>query len=250
MIELTDTARERFDSYLMRLRSALRGARSVEPDDVEQSVREHIEFALAGTPAPVGAEHLGVVLDRLGPPERWIPEEERPIWKQMFDRLRSGPEDWRLAYLAFGMFALTFLLMPIGGILLLIPAFLLSRAYVAFVTDKGEPVGARKWLVYPAIVMLMLFVVGPFLIGPAIALAAYLIEEKRMYDGVALHQGALVVGAGAAWLVVAAGILALLLRPLQAFFRPVLDGVRRRHLLYLAIAGVVIAAAAAGVILV
>ena len=80
MIELTDTARERFDSYLMRLRSALRGARSVEPDDVEQSVREHIEFALAGTPAPVGAEHLGVVLDRLGPPERWIPEEERPIW--------------------------------------------------------------------------------------------------------------------------------------------------------------------------
>ncbi|HET7707412.1 MAG TPA: hypothetical protein VFM36_15100 [Thermoanaerobaculia bacterium] len=249
MIELTDTARERFDSYLMRLRSALRGARSVEPDDVEQSVREHIEFALAGTPAPVGAEHLGVVLDRLGPPERWIPEEERPIWKQMFDRLRSGPEDWRLAYLAFGMFALTFLLMPMGGILLLIPAFLMSRAYIAFVTEKGEPIGARRWLVYPAIVLLMLFVVGTIVIAPGAGITAFLIEEQHLYrNDVRMQVGAGLASIGG-WLIVAAGLLALMLRPLQAFFRPVLDTVRRKHFILIAGIGVIAAVAGAAILI-
>lgn len=250
MIELTDTARERFDSYLMRLRSALRGARSVEPDDVEQSVREHIEFALAGTPAPVGAEHLGVVLDRLGPPERWIPEEERPIWKQMFDRLRSGPEDWRLAYVAFALFCATMIFFPIGGVLLLLPAFVVSRAYVSFVTEKGEPVGARKWLVYPAIVMLMLFVVGTIVIAPGVGITAFLIEEQHLYREDVRLQAAAGFAAFGGWFIVAAALLALMLRPLQAFFRPVLDGMRRRHLLYLAIIGVVMAGTAAGVILV
>lgn len=249
MIEMTDTARQRFDSYLSRLRSSLRGARSVEPDDVEQSVREHIEFALAGTPAPVGAEHLGVVLDRLGPPERWIPEEERPIWKQMFDRLRSGPEDWRLAYIAFGMLVLTFILMPIGGILLLIPAFLLSRAYVAFVTEKGEPIGARKWLIYPAIVMLMLFVVGTIVIAPAAGITAFLIEEQHLYRDDVRLQAAAGLAAFGAWFMAAAALLALLLRPLQAFFRPVLDGFRRKHFAILAGVGAIAAAAGAAILI-
>src|SRR5688572_13197029 len=249
MIELTDTARQRFDLYLTRLRSALRGARSVETDDVEQSVREHIEFALAGTPAPVGAEHLAAVLDRLGPPERWIPEEERPIWKQMFDRLRSGPEDWRLAYVAFGMFALTMLLFPIGGILLLIPAFVLSRAFVSFVAEKGEPIGARKWLVYPAIVMLLLFVLGLVIIAPAAGILAFLIEERHLYDGNPLLQAGMGMGVFGGWWVVSAGLLALARRPFQRFFRPILDGFRYKHLLYVALLGGVVGGAGAAILI-
>jgi|SRR5687767_14504060 len=249
MIELTDTARQRFDLYLTRLRSALRGARSVETDDVEQSVREHIEFALAGTPAPVGAEHLAAVLDRLGPPERWIPEEERPIWKQMFDRLRSGPEDWRLAYIAFGMFALTMLLFPIGGVLLLVPAFVLSRAFVSFVAEKGEPIGARKWLVYPAIVMLLVFVMGIIIIAPAAGIMAYLLEERHMYEGNDLLRAQLGLQVFGGWFIGASALLAAALGPLQRFFRPVLDGWSRKRLLILTLIGAGLVAAGAAILI-
>jgi hypothetical protein len=249
MIEMTETARQRFDSYLARLRSALRGARSVEPDDVEQSVREHIEFALAGAPAPVGAEHLGVVLDRLGPPERWIPDEERPIWRQVFDRLRSGPEDWRLAYIAFALFCATIIFFPIGGVLLLVPAFLVSRAYVSFATEKGDPIGARKWLVYPAIVMLLFFVLAAIVVAPAAGITAFLIEEQHLYRDDVRLQAAAGIAAFGAWFLAAAALLALMLRPLQAFFRPVLDGLRRRHFAILAALGAIAAAAGAAILI-
>lgn len=249
MIEMTDTARQRFDSYLSRLRSSLRGARSVEPDDVEQSVREHIEFALAGTPAPVGAEHLGVVLDRLGPPERWIPEEDRPIWRQVFDRLRSGPEDWRLAYVAFALFCATMIFFPVGGVLLLIPAFLVSRAYVSFAAEKGDRIGARKWLVYPAIVMLLLFVLGIIIIAPGAGITAFLIEEQGLYRGDNRMQVAAGVASFGGWFILAAAFLAWMLRPLQAFFRPVLDGVTRKHFIILAVIGAIAAAAGAAILI-
>jgi hypothetical protein len=64
MIEMTQTARERFDAYLLRLRRAFLGSPQVKADGVEQNVREHIEIALAAAPAPVGADRLGAVLDR------------------------------------------------------------------------------------------------------------------------------------------------------------------------------------------
>lgn len=250
MIEMTDTARQRFDSYLSRLRSSLRGARSVEPEDVEQSVREHIEFALAGAPAPVGAEHLGVVLDRLGPPERWIPDEERPIWRQVFDRLRSGPEDWRLAYIAFALFCATIVFLPIGGVLLLLPAFLVSRAYVSFAAEKGDPIGARKWLIYPAIVMLLFFVFVTIVIAPGVGITAFFIEEQRLFQGDVRMQGAVALSSFGGWIIAAAFLLAMTLRPMQAFFRPLLDGLRRKHFLVLAAIGAIAAAAGAAILMV
>jgi hypothetical protein len=250
MIELTDSARERFDSYLIRLRSALRGARSVEPEDVEQNVREHIEFALAGTPAPIGAEHLGAVLDRLGPPERWLQDEERPAWKRVLDRLRSGPDDWRLAYAAFGLFLASFLLLPVGGPLLLIPAFFVSRAYVALMVEKGEPIGARGWLVYPAMAFILLFVVGAILVGPPSIAMAWAFEEGGIHqiaratswDLTGLKVG-FVLAAFGAWWIIAAAILAALHRPLRYAFHPLLENYRRRHTLILAALGAVALAA-------
>ena len=66
MIEMTPAARERMNDYMQRMRSELRGSRSVVADDVEQSVREHIEIALEHAAAPVGATEVIGVLDRLG----------------------------------------------------------------------------------------------------------------------------------------------------------------------------------------
>ena len=95
MIEMTAAARERLDNYLQRMRSELRGTRGGFADEVEQSVREHIEIALAGAHAPVGATEVIGVLDRLGAPERWLADEERPMWRRALDHVRSSPDDWR-----------------------------------------------------------------------------------------------------------------------------------------------------------
>src|SRR5687768_13227776 len=107
-IELTPDAKLRFEQYLQRMRATMRGARAVETAEVEQNVREHVEVALATAPAPVGTDRLAAVLEQLGPPEQWLPEDERPIWRRTMDRLINGPEDWRLAYLSLGLTTLMF----------------------------------------------------------------------------------------------------------------------------------------------
>ena len=121
-------------------RCAARAA--VEAAEVEQNVLEHVELALARRRCPSGTDSLAAVLEQLGPPERWLPDEERPAWRRTMDRLMTGPEDWRLAYLSFGLTTLMIVTLPIGGILLLLPAFLLSRAWVALIEERGETLGA------------------------------------------------------------------------------------------------------------
>lgn len=220
---------------------------------MEQNVREHVEFALAGTPAPVGAEHLGVVLDRLGPPERWLPENEQSAWKRAMERMRSGPEDWRLAYLSFALFFLMIVLFPIGGFLLLIPGFILSRAYVSLVEEKGEPIGARKWLVLPSIAMALFLFAIAALVGPAAGVMGWGLEEGGLQwmagsaPDTQLKIGFGLTAVGVWWLIVPI-ILAMLHRPLQRLFRPLLDGLRRKHLFVVALLGLVLAGAGAAVL--
>lgn len=252
MIELSESARQRFDDYLHRLRITLRGSRTVQADDVEQSVREHVEIALAGVPVPVGAESLAPVLERLGPPERWLPDDERPAWRRMMERIATGPEDWRLAYLSFSLFLLAILLFPMGGVFLLLPAYLVSRAYVEFVAGRGENIGARRWLVYPAIVLPLLFALLLFLVGPVAPLLAWgigdrefhrlwnLTSDKPIVERLRIEVGLSAVAFGA-WWIVASGIASILLRPIRFAFAPLLDRMQRRYLLFLTLAGIVAA---------
>jgi len=260
MIELSESARQRFDDYLHRLRITLRGSRTVQADDVEQSVREHVEIALAGVPVPVGAESLAPVLERLGPPERWLPDDERPAWRRMMERIATGPEDWLLAYLSFSLFLLAMLLFPVVGVFLLLPAYLVSRAYVEFVAGRAEAIGARRWLVYPAIVLPLLFALLLFLVGPVAPLLAWGIgdrefhrpwnltaDEQPMVERLRIEVGLSAVAFGA-WWIVASGIAALLLRPIRFTFAPLLDRMQRRHLLFLTLAGIVAAGVGAAVL--
>ncbi|HEX8153562.1 MAG TPA: hypothetical protein VF698_10570, partial [Thermoanaerobaculia bacterium] len=185
MIELTPAARERVDDYLQRMRSELRGTRAVVADEVEQSVREHIEIALATAQSPVGATEVIGILDRLGPPERWLADEERPMWRRALDRVRSGPEDWRLAYLSFGLFVASIVLIPFFGFLLLIPAMFVSRAWIELARDRGEPLGPRRWLVYPAMLVVLAFATGLLIIGPPLPLLALALNDnglERVWD--------------------------------------------------------------------
>ncbi len=257
MIEMTPSARERLDNYLQRMRTELRGTRAVVADEVEQSVREHIEIALANAQTPVGATEVIGVLDRLGPPERWLADEERPILRRFMDRLRSGPEDWRLAYLAFGLFVASFLFLPVGGILLIIPGMLVSRAYVEFARDRGEPLGARRWLVYPSIAVALAFALGLLIVGPPVPLLAFAFNDngfERLLDIPRTRDGEIrfVLGTGAvlfgSWWIIAAAFCAAFLRPIRFVFAPLLDGVRRRHFAVLAAIGALVAAVGATLI--
>ena len=248
MIDLTPEARVRFEDYLRRMRGVLRGSRSVEPEEVEQNVIEHIELALAGATGPVGAETLTDVLQRLGPPERWLPEEERPVWSRVANRLQSGPEDWRLAYLTFGLTVLAFLLTPIGGPLLLIPAFFLARAHVEL---AGDVLGARRWLVIPPIAVCFAILVFAALFPPIALPSIYLLSEGGLQDvfGIPFHRystpeqvriGAGVVAVAAAtWWAILALLFALLAPPFRTLFLPITAGVKRRHALWLVLMAIV-----------
>jgi hypothetical protein len=252
MIEMTPAARERFDNYLQRMRSELRGTQTA--DEVEQSVREHIEVALAGAQSPVGATEVIGVLDRLGPPERWLADEDRPMWRRALDHVRSGPEDWRLAYLSFGLFVASIVLLPLFGFLLLIPAMFAGRAWVELARDNGEPLGARRWLVYPAIAVVLAFAIGLLIIGPPVPLLALALKENGMWDVPQTRAGELrfLFGMGSvvfgSWWIVAAAFCAAFLRPIRFVFAPLLDGLQRKHFAVLATIGALVAAAGATLI--
>jgi hypothetical protein len=254
MIEMTPAARERLDNYLQRMRSELRGTKAVVADEVEQSVREHIEIALATSQTPVGATEVIGVLDRLGPPERWLADEERPMWRRALDRVRSGPEDWRLAYLAFGLFLASIVFLPVGGFLLLIPAMFVSRAYVELAREHGEPLGARRWLVYPSIAIILAIATGLLIIGPPLPALALVFEGdgfEQTFDVPATKAGEvrLMLGIGGvlygSWWIIAAAFCAAFLRPIRFVFAPLLDGLLRKHFTVLAAIGALVVGASA-----
>ena len=257
MIEMTPAARERLDNYLQRMRSELRGTRSVVADEVEQGVREHIEIALANAQSPVGATEVIGILDRLGPPERWLADEERPVWRRVMDRLREGPDDWRLAYLAFGLFLASIVFLPVGGVLLLIPGMIVSRAYVELARDRGEPLGARRWLVYPSIAVVLAFALGLLVVGPPLPLMAFGLDDYRyeqIFDVPQTAAGQLrfLFGMGGVvfgtWWIIAAAFCAAFLRPIRFVFAPLLDGVVRKHFGVLALIGALVVAGGATLI--
>ena len=249
MIDFTPEAKRQFDDYLLRMRYSLRGRRSVATEEVEQNVVEHVHAALAGVPSPVGQERLSDVLTQLGPPERWLPEDERTAWRRLADRFMTGPEDWRLAYISLAITFLMIVFLPVGGVLLLLPGYLVSRAYVELLTDRGEPLGARKWLVLPPIVLMMVLIAGAALFAPAGAIGAILSEmgirelgwewDSRA-DRMRIFSGILSIAVGVYWIALSA-VFAMLLRPFRALFQPVTANLRRGHALALTVAGAIVA---------
>lgn len=250
MIELTEEAKGRFEMYLRRTRAAMRGTPAVEAAEVEQNVREHVELALASAASPIGADRLADVLEQLGPPERWLLDGDRPAWRRAADRLLHGPEDWRLAYLSFGLTLLMVVFFPAGGFLLLVPAFIVSRTWVALMNERGEPLDARRWLVVPPIFFAFLLFLGSALgsvIGIATALAADGELLRYGIPGPGDHGEEIMAFAGylstvaGVWWVVLSAILAFLFEPIRTLFSPVLTRAKRSHLLVLTGLGLVIA---------
>ena len=164
VLKLSLNAQKSFDDYLNQVKVYLKGAKSVDAEEIQQQITEHIENELASSAEPVSSETLDEVLKKLGSPQQWVPEEELSWWKKFALRVRTGPEDWRLAYISFGLLLLGFLLPP--AFILLVPAsYLVSRAALSF-SNYDLQVKAQKWLIYPSMIIVTLFLAGVLLLFP------------------------------------------------------------------------------------
>ena len=172
---LTPEAQAYLERYLRKVRGALRGHRAVDADDVERDVISHVSAELGEPSDPATAAQLRTVLERLGNPDQWISADELPLWRRVMLRLRTGPENWRLPYITFALWAIGPVLAPIGP-LFLIASFFTARATVALVDSEEDDLGARRWLVYPPLLIFYLPTVIA-LLGWPLALAAGASEE-------------------------------------------------------------------------
>jgi hypothetical protein len=257
MVVLTQDAQSQLARYLRQMRTALRGHPSVDPDDIERDVLGHIDAELAGHHEPIVESDLRRVLERLGAPSQWVPAEELTPWWGLISSLRDGPEDWRLAYLSLALAfvgATLFLgnawLWPLP-LLLPIVAFFMARASLEMLEHHEEPIGARRWLLYP--VLLPWYVVGAvvLLLWPMVLIGGALndvpIEEWAARStpewSWAIVPASVALALGLWW-----ACLGLILRRLpaapRAAFRPFANGFERRHGMRLALVGALVAAAA------
>jgi HAAS len=245
MMEMTPAARQQLDDYLQRLRSELRATRAEVAEEVEQSVREHIEIALDDAPTPVSGTDMIGILDRLGSPEQWLGEEERAVASRIG---HSGADDSRLPYVALGLVLASIVSFMFFGFLLLIPAMFVSRAWIEQKRERGEPLGSKRWLVYPSIALVLAFVALLLLLGPPLgAMALVHGHSGPLFD--VLMESRFNAGLGAvmfgAWWIIAGALCAAFIRPIRFVFLPLLDRVRRKHFAVLSAIGALLAAAGA-----
>ena len=164
VLKLSLNAQKSFDDYLNQVKAYLKCVKSIDAEEIVQNINEHIENELTGAAEPVGSKTLDEVLKKLGSPQQWVPEEELPWWKKFVLRIRMGPEDWRLAYLSFGLFIIGFLFPP--AYLLLVPAsYIVSRAAMSL-SNYDIQIKAQKWFLYPSMIVVTLFLAGVLLLLP------------------------------------------------------------------------------------
>jgi hypothetical protein len=247
-LSLTDEAQRCFDRYLERVRHALSGT-SIDAREVENDVREHIATALGGQ-TEVSRHHLEGVLEDLGSPESWVPEEQRPVWRRVIEQLRTGPEDWRLAYLTLALTVLGVACAPLVGPLGLLAAYLTARAARALAAEHGDELGARRWLIDPVLVAAAGLVIVVVALAPAAGLSMGILESGAFADQTGIapldahssateivsHIAMYVIVTGCWWIVLAP-LATWALRPLRWLTHPVGDRLERRHLIWLAALG-------------
>jgi len=250
-MRLTDNAQQRLDTYLTAMRASLRGT-SIDSADIERDIREHIESALAEIEV-ADAVDLDAVLARLGPPEAWLGEEELPAWRRVLRRLQHGPEEWRLPYLAFGATLLGLLLLPVGiGVFLILGAFILARAAVEEI--GAERLGARRWLVYSPIAMVLAAFTVFAIFGPVPPIMSFIFDESDLAqrflgNSVQLKAGVVATAFGAWWILLSV-VLAIAYRPVRFVFSPFTSRWRRAHAGIIAACGVVVSAIGAAALFV
>ncbi len=248
MITLSKSAKKSLEDYLRQARAYLRGSKSLDANEVEQNIAEHIENELEGAAEPVSCDTLDAVLEKLGSPQQWIPEEELPWWRKIILRLRSGSEDWRLAYLSLCLLVVGFLMLPYApaGIVLILASFLVSRAALSEAVDPNE-LKAQKWFLYPSLIIVYVFALLALLTWPlvlSIPLAEGYEHEFREsssrfsneIDYWIMAVSVILAGLGLWWCILAAAVL----KPrklLHVLFKPFAEKTRSKWAIRLLLIG-------------
>src|SRR5262249_5239395 len=121
-------------------------------------------------------------------------------------------------------------------------SFCAARAALAVAREHGQPLGARRWLVYPPLVLVSLFVFLIVFLWPVVPAAEVGKTLWRHYEAdlvtllpfsqaatEALVRASFVIAAFAAWLVILGSVLLAAPRLAVAVFRPFADGFGRRQ---------------------
>jgi hypothetical protein len=239
---LSRDAWERLNRYLDEMRASMAGSTPADMADVEQDIRDHIGAELADRSAPVSVGELETVLQRLGSPRQWAADHvpARPASSS-----GVSTED-RLAYVTAGSMVLFLAFPP-----LLVLSWLLARWTLARIEERGEPLGARQWLLYPPIVIVVtpVAVIGLlWAFAPFAELGGAIYNQPRLFaspagDIIGAVTVAL-VGLGVYWIFLGAA-LAFGDRLVRVLFYPFAEGFRRRYGWWLSGVGAALAAAAA-----
>jgi len=248
MINLSDSAKKCLDKYLQQVRTYLRGCKKVDADEVERNIIEHIESEFESAAAAVSFEELDTVLQRLGSPRQWVPEDQIPWWRKIIFRLRTGPEDWRLAYISFGLLIAGFIILP--SFIVLIPAsFIVARALLSETADPGQ-LKAQRWLIYPSLIIVYVSVLLGLLLWPLGLLfplaeeLEHTIRESNVrvrdlgYDLPYWRMATSFIIAGLGlWWIILSGLLLKWWSLLQALFKPFTGWFSRKWALILLLIG-------------
>ena len=188
-------------------------------------------------PEPVSRDDLVAVLKKLGSPQQWVPAEELAWWRLMILRLRSGPEDWRLAYLSFGLLVLGCVL-PWTFPVLVTASFIVSRAALSEVGDTKE-LEAQKWFLYPPLIIVYLFALLVLFTWPLVAFVPLAEDYERRFSRLQddfdywfVAMSVIVAGLGLWWSTLAVVFLKSR-KTVRVLFRPFADGFKSRWTLLL-----------------
>jgi len=259
-ITFTDDARAHFDRYLHRLRSALSSQLSVDVSDVERDIISHIDAELAGEPQPISAQRLTAVLDRLGPPDRWLPVDDVPAGSQAIGALRFAGE-WRLPAVILTLFVLgifTFMRMILWPVPLLLPlvSVLMARAWLTSLAQQGGEIGARRWFVYPPLVTIYALLASVVIAWPLPMVVGMLTDEPTMraklvgwFNGrTEFAISLLALGAVGAWWLILGPLLYRFHRAVGWTFSPLADWFGRRHVIWVTFAGALLVTGSAALL--
>ena len=254
MVALSQEAQSHLERYLRQIKVALRGNPSIDADEVERDVLGHIDTELCGQPEPIGATRLLHVLDRLGPPDEWLPVEDHPAWRRPFEAFQSGPGDWRLAYLTFGSFVAgpalfmgRMILWPLPPLLFAL-SFLLARVTLALFDEHGEQVGPRRWLIYPPLVVWYGAFVVALVGGPVLLTTIFVSDDLMLRSGLIRWLGgptwmpvlcSFMLLFGTWWMLLGL-LLSKFLGGVHAAFWPFADWFERPHAMRVALLGSVV----------
>jgi hypothetical protein len=174
--EMTPRARVALNDYLEDVRRSLRGS-GLDEAEVESDIRDHVRDATAGLGRPIDADAMARVLIDLGPPRRWVTEDDVDTPEPSVDARGPIPDGRRL--LAWTVLLTTVLglaLFPWIGPFGLLVAWLLARVAVAESRESGHHVettdapngkpSSWRWMVYPPLVLVSVSLVVVVALAP------------------------------------------------------------------------------------